>query len=31
MTVAHYDPAAFKDVFEHHFTYLAGFWRNVHR
>jgi acyl-CoA synthetase (AMP-forming)/AMP-acid ligase II len=31
MTVAHYDPAAFRDVFEHHFTYLAGFWRNVHR
>jgi acyl-CoA synthetase (AMP-forming)/AMP-acid ligase II len=31
MTVAHYDPTAFKDVFEHHFTYLAGFWRNVHR
>ena len=29
--MAHYDPAAFKDVFEHHFTYLAGFWRNVHR
>jgi acyl-CoA synthetase (AMP-forming)/AMP-acid ligase II len=31
MTVAHYDPAAFKDVFEHQFTYLAGFWRNAHR
>ena len=31
MTVADYDPAAFRDVFEHHFTYLAGFWRNVHR
>ena len=29
--MAHYDPAAFRDVFEHHFTYLAGFWRNVHR
>jgi acyl-coenzyme A synthetase/AMP-(fatty) acid ligase len=26
-----YDPAAFRDVFENHFTYLAGFWRNVHR
>lgn len=26
-----YDPAAFRDVFEHHFTYLSGFWRNVHR
>jgi acyl-CoA synthetase (AMP-forming)/AMP-acid ligase II len=26
-----YDPTAFRDVFEHHFTYLAGFWRNVHR
>jgi acyl-coenzyme A synthetase/AMP-(fatty) acid ligase len=26
-----YDAAAFRDVFEHHFTYLAGFWRNVHR
>jgi acyl-CoA synthetase (AMP-forming)/AMP-acid ligase II len=31
MTVAVYDPAEFRDVFEHHFTYLAGFWRNVHR
>jgi acyl-CoA synthetase (AMP-forming)/AMP-acid ligase II len=31
MTVAVYDPAGFRDVFEHHFTYLAGFWRNVHR
>jgi acyl-CoA synthetase (AMP-forming)/AMP-acid ligase II len=31
MTVAGYDPAGFRDVFEHHFTYLAGFWRNVHR
>jgi acyl-CoA synthetase (AMP-forming)/AMP-acid ligase II len=29
--VAVYDPAAFRDVFEHHFTYMAGFWRNVHR
>jgi acyl-CoA synthetase (AMP-forming)/AMP-acid ligase II len=29
--VAVYDPAAFRDVFENHFTYLAGFWRNVHR
>src|SRR5579875_3767242 len=26
-----YDPTAFRDVFEHHFTYLAGFRRNVHR
>jgi acyl-CoA synthetase (AMP-forming)/AMP-acid ligase II len=26
-----YDPTAFRDVFEHHFTYLSGFWRNVHR
>jgi acyl-CoA synthetase (AMP-forming)/AMP-acid ligase II len=26
-----YDPAAFRDVFEHHFTYLSGFRRNVHR
>jgi acyl-coenzyme A synthetase/AMP-(fatty) acid ligase len=26
-----YDPAAFRDVFEHHFTFLAGFWRNTHR
>jgi acyl-coenzyme A synthetase/AMP-(fatty) acid ligase len=31
MTVPVYDPAGFRDVFEHHFTYLAGFWRNVHR
>jgi hypothetical protein len=32
MTEAYrYDPAAYRDVFEHHFTYLAGFWRNVHR
>ena len=29
--MAVYDPAAFRDVFEHHFTYMAGFWRNVHR
>jgi acyl-coenzyme A synthetase/AMP-(fatty) acid ligase len=26
-----YDPAAFRDVFEQHFTFLAGFWRNTHR
>jgi acyl-coenzyme A synthetase/AMP-(fatty) acid ligase len=26
-----YDPAAFRDVFEHHFTFLAGFWRNTRR
>jgi acyl-CoA synthetase (AMP-forming)/AMP-acid ligase II len=26
-----YDPAAFRQVFEHHFTYLAGFRRNTHR
>jgi acyl-CoA synthetase (AMP-forming)/AMP-acid ligase II len=26
-----YDPTGFRDVFEHHFTYMAGFWRNVHR
>src|ERR1700754_1211747 len=26
-----YDPDAFRDVFEHHFTFLAGFWRNTHR
>ncbi|MGH3472056.1 MAG: class I adenylate-forming enzyme family protein [Nocardioidaceae bacterium] len=26
-----YDPTAFKEVFERHFTYLAGFERNVHR
>ena len=32
MTEAYrYDPAAYRDVFERHFTYLAGFWRNVHR
>lgn len=32
MTEAYrYDPTAYRDVFEHHFTYLAGFWRNVHR
>ncbi|HEX3752381.1 MAG TPA: AMP-binding protein [Streptosporangiaceae bacterium] len=29
--MAVYDPAAFRDVFENQFTYLAGFWRNVHR
>jgi acyl-CoA synthetase (AMP-forming)/AMP-acid ligase II len=26
-----YDPTAFRDVFDHHFTFLAGFWRNTHR
>lgn len=26
-----YDPAAFRDVFERHLTFLAGFWRNTHR
>ena len=26
-----YDPAAFRDVFEHRFTFIAGFWRNTHR
>lgn len=26
-----FDPTAFRDVFEHHFTYLAGFERNVAR
>jgi acyl-coenzyme A synthetase/AMP-(fatty) acid ligase len=26
-----YDPAAFRQVFEHHFTYAAGFARNTHR
>ncbi len=26
-----YDPTALRDVFEHHFTYLAGVERNVHR
>jgi acyl-CoA synthetase (AMP-forming)/AMP-acid ligase II len=26
-----YDPTAYRDVFEHTFTYLAGFRRNVHR
>lgn len=26
-----YDPSAFRDVFENHFTFLAGFWRNTHR
>ncbi|MPY86275.1 MAG: AMP-binding protein, partial [Actinophytocola sp.] len=29
--MAGYDPSAFRDVFESHFTYLAGFRRNVHR
>jgi acyl-CoA synthetase (AMP-forming)/AMP-acid ligase II len=32
MTEAYrYDPTVYRDVFEHHFTYLAGFCRNVHR
>jgi acyl-coenzyme A synthetase/AMP-(fatty) acid ligase len=26
-----YDPAAYRDVFEKNFTFLAGFWRNTHR
>jgi acyl-CoA synthetase (AMP-forming)/AMP-acid ligase II len=26
-----YDPSAYRDVFEHHFTYLAGVRRNSHR
>src|SRR5579875_2974444 len=26
-----YDPTAFRQVFEHHFTFLDGFLRNVHR
>jgi acyl-CoA synthetase (AMP-forming)/AMP-acid ligase II len=26
-----YDPGAYRDVFERHFTFLAGFWRNTHR
>ncbi len=26
-----YDPTAFRQVFEHHFTYLAGVRRNAHR
>jgi acyl-CoA synthetase (AMP-forming)/AMP-acid ligase II len=26
-----YDPSAFREVFEHHFTYLAGVHRNSHR
>jgi acyl-CoA synthetase (AMP-forming)/AMP-acid ligase II len=26
-----YDPTAFREVFEHHFTYLAGVQRNSHR
>ena len=26
-----YDPAAFREVFEHHFTYVAGVDRNSHR
>jgi acyl-coenzyme A synthetase/AMP-(fatty) acid ligase len=26
-----YDPSALRDVFDHHFTFSAGFWRNVHR
>ncbi len=26
-----YDAAAFRDVFERHLTFLAGFWRNTHR
>ncbi len=26
-----YDPSALREVFDHHFTFSAGFWRNVHR
>jgi acyl-CoA synthetase (AMP-forming)/AMP-acid ligase II len=26
-----YDPGAYRDVFDRHFTFLAGFWRNTHR
>ncbi len=26
-----YDPTAYRDVFEKHVTFLAGFWRNTHR
>jgi acyl-coenzyme A synthetase/AMP-(fatty) acid ligase len=26
-----YDPSALRDVFDQHFTFTAGFWRNVHR
>ncbi len=26
-----YDPSALRDVFDRHFTFGAGFWRNVHR
>jgi acyl-coenzyme A synthetase/AMP-(fatty) acid ligase len=26
-----YDPSALRDVFDKHFTFDAGFWRNVHR
>ncbi len=26
-----YDPTALRDVFDRHFTFSAGFWRNVHR
>ncbi|MEV4343029.1 AMP-binding protein [Actinoplanes sp. NPDC049596] len=26
-----YDSAAFRDVFESRFTFIAGFWRNTHR
>ncbi|MGA9859978.1 MAG: AMP-binding protein [Solirubrobacteraceae bacterium] len=29
--VHRYDPSAFRDVFEQHFTYLAGVYRNSHR
>ncbi len=31
MSTAVYDPAEFRRVFEHHFTYRAGFHRNTHR
>lgn len=26
-----YDPSAFREVFETHFTYWSGFHRNTHR
>jgi acyl-CoA synthetase (AMP-forming)/AMP-acid ligase II len=31
MSTYRYDPTAFRDVFEHHFTYLAGVLRNRRR
>ncbi|TAN22379.1 MAG: long-chain fatty acid--CoA ligase [Actinomycetota bacterium] len=26
-----YDPSAYREFFEHEFSYLGGFWRNTHR